>query len=46
MRSEVSTGEDPAEAESGKQRGMTEWMLAWRDRLLGNPRFQAQALEP
>lgn len=43
MRAQVSTREGPAEAQQRGRRGMGEWMLTWRDRLLGSPRFQRAA---
>lgn len=43
MGAQVSTGESPAEAKQRRRRGMGEWMLTWRDRLLGSPRFQRAA---
>jgi len=43
MRTEASTGEDLSHTKQQESNGMGEWILAWRDRLLGSPRFQRAA---
>lgn len=43
MRTEVRAGEGPSETTQRRSRGMGEWLLTWRDRLLGSPRFQRAA---
>lgn len=43
MRTDAGTGEGPLKARGHRRRSVSEWMLTWRDRLLGSARFQRAA---